>query len=134
MKIWFPHIDVSSRPICYRAFNDPPRKEICSYCPTCKTLQDGQVHEAVTETQAKDKVIFFRLISSPVRDQDGKIIAAIEMVEDITERKQMEERLQYLAYYDALTDLPNRNLFLDRVNQAIARAEPTVKDCCSFNH
>ncbi len=53
---------------------------------------------------------------------------------DITKRKQMEEKLQYLAYYDALTDLPNRNLFVDRVNQAIARAEPIVKDCCSFNH
>lgn len=42
MKTWFPHIDVSSRPICYKAFNDPPREEICPYCPTCKTLQDGR--------------------------------------------------------------------------------------------
>lgn len=93
MKTWFPHIDVSSRPICYRAFNDPPREEICSYCPTCKTLQDGQVHEDVTETPAKDNVISFRIISSPVKDQDGKVIAAIEMVEDITERKRTEEAL-----------------------------------------
>jgi PAS domain S-box-containing protein len=80
MKTWFPHIDVSSRPICYRSFNDPPREEICSYCPACKTLQDGQVHEDVTETPAKDKVIAFRLISSPVKD--------------ITEHKNAEKALR----------------------------------------
>jgi PAS domain-containing protein len=30
MKTWFPHINVSSRPICYRSFNEPPREKICS--------------------------------------------------------------------------------------------------------
>jgi diguanylate cyclase (GGDEF)-like protein len=35
----------------------------------------------------------------------------------------MEEKLQYLAYYDSLTGLPNGNLFLERINQEIAEAK-----------
>lgn len=41
---------------------------------------------------------------------------------DITERKQIEERLSYLANYDALTGLPNRSLLMDRIGQALSRA------------
>jgi diguanylate cyclase (GGDEF)-like protein len=40
----------------------------------------------------------------------------------ITERKELEERLRHQAFYDSLTDLPNRNLFLDRLDHALARA------------
>ncbi|MDH2915487.1 MAG: GGDEF domain-containing protein, partial [Gallionella sp.] len=39
---------------------------------------------------------------------------------DITDRKTMEEQVQYLAYHDPLTDLPNRMLFTDRLRQALA--------------
>lgn len=41
---------------------------------------------------------------------------------DITDRKQAEARIEYLAYYDALTELPNRRLLLDRLEQNISRA------------
>jgi diguanylate cyclase (GGDEF)-like protein/PAS domain S-box-containing protein len=42
-------------------------------------------------------------------------------------RKKAEKRIEYLAYYDALTGLPNRNLFLDRLKQGIYRSEHTSK-------
>ncbi|MCP4650577.1 MAG: PAS domain S-box protein [PVC group bacterium] len=91
MRELFPSIDISKKPICYKTFNTPPREDVCSYCPTYKTLQDGQVHESITETPAGDKIINFRIISSPIKNKDGKVIAAIEMTEDITERKKAVE-------------------------------------------
>jgi len=50
---------------------------------------------------------------------DDRICATLR---DITERKQAEARIEYLAYYDALTELPNRRLLLDRLEQNISRA------------
>ncbi|MFV1992977.1 MAG: PAS domain S-box protein, partial [Acidiferrobacterales bacterium] len=46
----------------------------------------------------------------------------VTIIQDITKRIQTEERLQFLAHHDALTSLPNRVLFSDRLNQSIARA------------
>lgn len=95
-KKWFPNINVGERPICYKSFNIPPRDEICEYCPTIKTLTDGKVHEAITETLAGDKIINYRVVSSPVKDENGNIIAAIEVVEDITGHRQADERIEEL--------------------------------------
>lgn len=52
----------------------------------------------------------------------GKPMDIIGSWMDITERKQAEETVQYLAYYDALTGLPNRTLFYDRLALAITQA------------
>ena len=54
-------------------------------------------------------------------DWEGKP-ATLSFFSDITERKQMEATIRQLAYHDALTGLPNRALFNDRVNMALAQA------------
>ncbi len=43
--------------------------------------------------------------------------------EDVTERRQVEARIHHMARHDALTDLPNRNLFKERIEQALERTE-----------
>lgn len=60
--------------------------------------------------------------AAPMRDNQGNITGVVLTFQDITERKQVEELLLRTAFYDSLTQLPNRVLFLDRLGQAAERA------------
>ncbi|PLZ95991.1 REC domain-containing diguanylate cyclase, partial [Fischerella thermalis CCMEE 5196] len=55
---------------------------------------------------------------APIRDHMGTIAGAVIVFQDITQRKQQEAQLIRNAFYDGLTALPNRVLFLDRLKQA----------------
>ncbi len=123
MQQWFPEIDVSKKPVCYKTFNNPPAKGPCSYCPTIQTLQDGQVHESFTDTPRGDKVIHYRIISSPLKDKEGRVTSAIEMVDDITERRHSEEKI--LEYQGQLKSL---------ASQLITSEERNRQDFAAFLH
>ncbi|MCL5236503.1 MAG: EAL domain-containing protein [Nitrospirae bacterium] len=56
-------------------------------------------------------------------DESGKVTGTLSSGEDITERKKMEKTIQYQAYYDTLTGLPNRALFIDHLSLALAQAQ-----------
>ncbi|WP_187808633.1 EAL domain-containing protein [Aquipseudomonas alcaligenes] len=58
-----------------------------------------------------------------VQDDDGDLVSYVCFFNDISERKASEQRIHRLAYYDALTLLPNRTLFQDRLHTALQHAE-----------
>lgn len=109
MREWFPHVDISHKSICHKTFNDPPSEKICPYCPVRKTLRDGKVYESVTETPAGKEIRNYRIVSSPVKDKEGNITAVIEMVEDITEYRKTQEKLELFRF---LIDKSNDSIFL----------------------
>lgn len=57
------------------------------------------------------------------RDEQGKALRVTGANMDITERQQMEEQVRQLAFYDTLTQLPNRRLFNDRLSQTMAASK-----------
>jgi diguanylate cyclase (GGDEF)-like protein/PAS domain S-box-containing protein len=90
-----------------------------------RTLLDAHLPFHDFEFQYVDDVGSVRYISlsgRPVFDQDGAFKSYRGVGKDITERRRSEERIQYLAYYDGLTLLPNRSLFTQRVDQTLAHA------------
>jgi diguanylate cyclase (GGDEF)-like protein/PAS domain S-box-containing protein len=60
---------------------------------------------------------------SAVRNPQGVVTHYFAILSDITDRKRSEERIHYLAYYDALTGLPNRSLLYKLVDQALVSAQ-----------
>jgi diguanylate cyclase (GGDEF)-like protein/PAS domain S-box-containing protein len=57
----------------------------------------------------------------PIQDSEGMTTHHVKVAEDITLRKNTEEAIRFLAYYDNLTNLPNRRLFIDRLKFSINR-------------
>ena len=81
---------------------NPPRETVCDNCPTQKTLQDGLVHEDTTQTPRAGGVRNYRIVSSPILNASGEVTAAIEMVEDITEKLSLESQFRQAQKMEAV--------------------------------
>lgn len=73
-------------------------------------LQDGSIIPTWTSITA-------------IKDENNKIKNHIYIITDLTGRKEIEDKILYLSNYDSLTGLPNRVLFIDRLEQSIASAK-----------
>lgn len=90
-----------------------------------KTLITGESDHYEYELYLSDQQHFFMARTSPI-NKDRVLIVVI----DITERKKAENALQWQATHDSLTQLPNRVLFYDRLNQAIAESARYKQPFC----
>ncbi|HTH17176.1 MAG TPA: EAL domain-containing protein [Magnetospirillum sp.] len=83
-------------------------------------LTTGQWQGEVWNRRKDGEVFVAWLSIATIRSDDGRIAKYGAIFNDITERKRHEEKVTRLAYFDALTGLPNRRLLMDRVQMAVS--------------
>jgi len=129
-----------------RLYNSPAYKRILGYSAAelSETSSFEQIHqedrfkvlEAAREARStgvgrkleyriRHKDGTWRLLesmASTIRNAKGDVVKLVIVNRDVTERKRVEEQLEHNSFHDALTGLPNRRLFLDRLQHLFARA------------
>jgi diguanylate cyclase (GGDEF)-like protein/PAS domain S-box-containing protein len=94
------------------------------YARLWDTIRRGEVFRDVfTNRNRAGELFHLDETISPLRDAQGHIRNFVATGRDITENLRMEERIRFLAYYDPLTELPNRHLFDERLGQATAHLD-----------
>jgi diguanylate cyclase (GGDEF)-like protein/PAS domain S-box-containing protein len=91
--------------------------------PALRAVLDdsGGFYEGLYNTQYKQKEISINMRTSPVHDNEHHVIGGIGIVIDITDRMNDQRKIQHQAYYDALTDVPNRTMLIERIHQEVNR-------------
>jgi diguanylate cyclase (GGDEF)-like protein/PAS domain S-box-containing protein len=91
-----------------------------------RRLLAGEIRTYQTEKRYLHQdghVVWVLLSVSIVHDEEDEPLYFVSQIQDITERKVLEERLEHRAYHDTLTDLPNRPLLVNRLAHALERTQ-----------
>jgi diguanylate cyclase (GGDEF)-like protein/PAS domain S-box-containing protein len=95
-----------------------------TYTEMWAALKAGHAWQGEFINRRKDGTEYYEAVNvAPVRSADGTITNYLAVKQDITDRKQAAEKINQLAYYDPLTNLPNRTLLMDRMGLALAVAQ-----------
>ncbi|TQR38535.1 bifunctional diguanylate cyclase/phosphodiesterase [Brevibacillus brevis] len=78
--------------------------------------------ECRINTQRND-VIWTESKINPIMDEEGNVTRLLLITRDVTDRKQSEETIHHLAYHDALTDLPNRRMYVQQLSKEMMQAK-----------
>jgi diguanylate cyclase (GGDEF)-like protein/PAS domain S-box-containing protein len=89
----------------------------------------GRLNQEFRLRAADGHYLSFSLKARPVVGSDGEVVRLVGTLTDVTDFKKAEERLLFDAVHDNLTGLPNRELFIDRMEAAFgfARSDPQIR-------
>ena len=93
-------------------------------------LDRGRPYETEVDLPHKDGSIHtYLVVKFPLSDRSGEVFGVCTICTDVSDRKlaesalrEQQSRLNYMAFHDALTSLPNRSLFYDRISHGVARS------------
>jgi len=98
--------------------------DVAFYQEMWQTVLSGQTWHGEIVNRRKDGTLYDEaLVIAPVIDADGMTRHFVAIMRDITEGKQAEAQIHNLAFYDTLTQLPNRRLLNDRLGQTMAASK-----------
>jgi diguanylate cyclase (GGDEF)-like protein/PAS domain S-box-containing protein len=111
---------------CYEIFNI----DLC-HTPRCtlRSILNGaeRFEKEVESINQKGQRIPCLIVATPLRDKKGETVGVIESIKDITDIKRYEENIKKMAYYDYLTDLPNRLLLEEKAETILKLAKRNKK-------
>ncbi len=105
MEQWYSNVAPEKGICCYNAFKSPHADRICKSCPMATTFQTGNVCEATFSVSNDLGIRDFRVVTSPILDNSGRIYAGIALYEDVTEKLLLERDLAQAQKFEAVGQL-----------------------------
>ncbi len=106
------------------------KQDSAYYQKLWRTIQQGKTWSNETVERHKTGMLFTaQQTITPILNDAGKITHYISILDDISAQKEIAARIQHMAHFDALTALPNRSLFRDRLRQTLAQAKRDSQTC-----
>jgi diguanylate cyclase (GGDEF)-like protein/PAS domain S-box-containing protein len=103
-----------------------PREEWQSVPRRAEQIQQGSAQNYEISLRRKDEAQFWAVIhATPFLGGDGSILGTLSAITDASDKKRFEEQLEHQAFHDTLTGLPNRALFMECLERALARSKRT---------
>ncbi|WP_345974043.1 EAL domain-containing protein [Sulfurimonas sp. HSL3-7] len=114
--------DIDKSSLIQKDLHQLKNQEIIDQLNTVFTDGTGHYRGPFTPLESKDK-LYVEFSTVPLMDNSGKVNGGICILEDITEEVNAKDEMIRQAYYDILTNIPNRTLFMDRLARALLTSQ-----------
>lgn len=112
--------EIQNQPLTFQIHEEDQKSLKKSFFESLMTLESFSIK--LRKKNSRNEWVWHESKGTPVEGEGGKVSHVVIVSRDISEQINYEEQLKEIAYFDHLTNLPNRRLFEDRLNQMLAHS------------